>query len=65
MGDKEASLKDDLCPNMSKITYAVKARVIGHSNSIDGDNLLAVLAEGRKKLRVIPAVEEAPPLSFM
>jgi hypothetical protein len=63
MGDKEvAGRVDDLSPDMSKITYAVKAEVIRQGDGSEGDH---VLVEGIKKIRVIPAVAEAPPLSFV
>lgn len=63
MGDKEvAGREDDLSPDMSKITYAVKAEVIRQGDGSEGDH---VLVEGIKKIRVIPAVAEAPPLSFV
>lgn len=62
MGDKEVAGLDDLSPDMSKITYAVKAEVIRNGEGSEGET---VLVEGLKKLRVVPAVAEAPPLSFV
>ena len=47
---------------MSKITYAVKAEVV---RSGDADGRDTILVEDLKKLRVVPAVAEAPPLSFV
>jgi hypothetical protein len=62
MGDRELAPHDDLSPDMSKITYLVKAEVIRNGDVRDDDT---VLVEGVKKIRVIPAVQEAPPLSFL
>ena len=47
---------------MSKITYAVKAEVVRNGDASGSET---VLVEGLKKLRVVPAVAEAPPLSFV
>jgi hypothetical protein len=44
---------------MSKISYVVKAEVVRTGGDED-----EVLVEGLKKLRVVPAVAEAPPLSL-
>ena len=53
------SLVNDMCPDMATILYSVKCRLTsGRSSS--GKHM--ILAEGSKKLRIIPAVEEAPPL---
>ena len=61
IGDRDISSNEDLCPDMAKITYAVRVGVIrnGERNTQD-----IVLVEGLKKLRVVPAVQEAPPLSL-
>ena len=53
------SLVDDMCPDMATIIYSVKCRLTrGRSSS--GKHM--ILAEGSKKVRIVPAVEEAPPL---
>lgn len=62
LGDKEVAKKDDLSPEMSKITYAVKAEVVRYGECRDDES---VLVQGLQKLHVIPAVAEAPPLSFV
>lgn len=62
MNDKEVALHDDLAPDMSKISYLIKAEVIRTGDLRDDET---VLVEGVKKIRVIPAVQEAPPLSFL
>lgn len=54
------TLLDDMAPEMAVVSYAIKARVIqGRGNS--GKPVVA--AEGSKKLRVVPAVEERPPIT--
>ena len=54
------SLMDDLCPDMGTVTYSVKCRLTS-GRGPSGKHM--IIAEGSKKLRIIPAVEEAPPLS--
>ena len=61
MGDREVAAFDDLTPEMSKIQYAVKVKVIRNS---ERDSQEVVLVEGQKKIHVVPAVQEAPPLSL-
>lgn len=61
IGDREVSGLDDLAPDMTKITYGVKVQVV-RNRERDGQEV--VLVEGLKKLRVVPAVQEAPPLSL-
>jgi hypothetical protein len=53
--------QDDLAPEMSKITYAIKVRVLRNR---DEDDKEVVLVEGHKKIRVVPAVPETPPMSL-
>lgn len=57
--DGEVAL-DDLTPEMSKVTYAIKAKITRFRES-DGKEVS--LAEKLKVVRVIPASEELPPLS--
>lgn len=59
MGDKEVTGKDDLSPEMTKVQYGVKVRVMSH---LDDTNEKMVIAERVKKLHVVPAQAEAPPL---
>jgi hypothetical protein len=66
MGDPEVSgfgntLLDDLAPEMSRIIYTIRARVM-HTREADG--FLSVLADKTKKVRIKPAFEEQPPLSI-
>lgn len=61
MGDRERLSSDDLAPEMSKVQYSIKAKVI-RSRESDGKEL--VLVEGQKKLHIVPAMTEAPPLSI-
>ena len=52
---------DDMAPAMSKIVYAIKVHVSRHRDS-DGTDV--TLIEKGRKIRIIPASEEAPPLSI-
>lgn len=61
MGDPLVTMQDDMAPEMSKIQYAVRVKV---TRTRERDNKDVVLVEGLKKLRVVPAVAEAPPLSL-
>jgi hypothetical protein len=61
IGDREVSGLDDLAPDMAKITYGVKVVVIRYRES---DAQPVVLAESLKKLHIVPAIQEAPPLSL-
>ncbi|RFU28200.1 hypothetical protein B7463_g8140, partial [Scytalidium lignicola] len=61
IGDREHSSLDDLCPDMAKVRYVVKARVVQYR---DQDGKEIVLVEGSKKLNVIPAALAAPPMSI-
>jgi len=61
LGDREVSVYDDLAPDMSKITYMIHVKVIKNKDR-DGSNV--VLVAGMKKLRVFPAVSEAPPMTI-
>jgi hypothetical protein len=57
---KDLAGLDDLAPEMSKISYVVKAEVVRTGGDED-----EVLVQGLKKLRVVPTVAEAPPLSLV
>jgi hypothetical protein len=61
MRDREFSEQDDLAPEMSKVQYAIKVRVVRNRES---DNKEIVLVEGLRKLHIVPAVAEAPPMSI-
>jgi len=61
LGIREVSLLDDLAPEMSKVQYAIKVKVI-RTRERDGKDV--ELVEGQKRIRVIPAVTEAPPMSL-
>ena len=54
------SLMDDMAPDMGSIAYAIRCRVTS-GRGASGKH--KVLVEGLKKLRIIPAVQENPPLS--
>ena len=50
---------DDMAPDMSVISYALKCRLSGPRAA---SGKLTVLVESTRKLRIVPAVPEAPPL---
>jgi hypothetical protein len=56
-----SALLDDLAPEMSKITYGVKVRIAQRGLT---DNVIHILAERMKKVRVKPAFEEQAPLNI-
>lgn len=62
MGDRDAQPRDDLAPDMSKVQYAIKVRVI---RVREQDSKEIVLTEGLRKLNIRPAVGDAPPMSLM
>ncbi|KAL5355114.1 hypothetical protein BJX96DRAFT_140721 [Aspergillus floccosus] len=55
------TLLDDLAPNMCCIAYVVRASVT-HRPSVDAER--KTLASTGKKIRIIPAVDEEPPLNI-
>ena len=64
LGDAETSgyggqLMDDLAPEMSKVSYAIRVRLL--KDRVDGTD--AVLAETAKKLSIQPSFEEQPPMN--
>lgn len=52
-------LLDDMAPEMSVISYAVRVRI---TNGRGTTGKPIIMAETSKKLRVVPAVDEQPPL---
>lgn len=61
MGDREASILDDLAPEMSKIQYSINVNVVKHA---EFPKKSTTLVGGSKKLQIIPMVAEAPPMSI-
>jgi len=61
MGDRTLSIRDDLAPDMAIVDYGVRVKVL-RSRDRDGKDM--VLAEGMKKVQIIPAVAEAPPMNI-
>lgn len=61
IGDRSIYLdgKDDLAPDMTKITYAVHVRVTRRRES---DNKISLICDSMKKVVVSPIYEDAPPL---
>ena len=66
-GDKESALGaravDDMVPDMASIRYGIFARLT--KNKIDRDEVIrATIVAKAKRLRVMPAVNEQPPLDI-
>ncbi|EME46643.1 hypothetical protein DOTSEDRAFT_70602 [Dothistroma septosporum NZE10] len=64
-GDKDVELKsespDDMVPEMASIRYGVFARI--SKNKEEGDEIVkATIASKARRVRVIPATDEQPPL---
>jgi hypothetical protein len=55
-----STLLDDLSPEMSKITYGIKVKIV-HTRGSEG---ILVLGDKMKKVRVKPAFVEQPPLNI-
>ncbi|KAL9101282.1 MAG: hypothetical protein Q9163_003454 [Psora crenata] len=53
-------LRDDVCPDMATITYSINCRLTSGRNA-NGKHI--IIAQGSKKLRIAPALEEAPPVN--
>ncbi|OQV00078.1 Arrestin or S-antigen, domain-containing protein isoform 3 [Cladophialophora immunda] len=65
LGDPSVSgdgrtLMDDLAPDMSKITYSIRARI----TKWNAVGKLLELADKSERIRLVPAREEAPPLNI-
>ncbi|TKA66539.1 hypothetical protein B0A49_10481 [Cryomyces minteri] len=65
LGDPDASgvgkaLLDDLAPDMAKISYAINAKL---RQTRETDGKVSTVAEKTKKVRIVPASEEQPPLN--
>lgn len=61
MGDREVTAKDDLTPDMAKVVYAIKVKVVRNREQ-DGKDI--VLKEGQRKLHIVPAQVEEPPMNI-
>ncbi|OOQ87026.1 arrestin (or S-antigen), N-terminal domain protein [Penicillium brasilianum] len=55
------TLLDDMAPDMSQISYIVRAAVLKRSSTDHGN--LKAMANLAKKVRIIPTVEEEPPIN--
>ena len=60
MASDGRSLRDDFAPQMSTIGYNIKAKIVDVRKD---RGRTVILAESMKKIRMIPAVEEHPPLN--
>jgi len=61
MGDRDVSPQDDFAPDMSKVQYAIKVRVVRNR---EVDNREVILVEGLRKLHIVPVVAEEPPMNI-
>lgn len=61
MGDREVSMKHDMAPDMSKVQYSINAKVVRNREQ---DGREVVLVEGRRKIHVVPAQSDQPPMSI-
>ena len=66
LGDAEVSgfgskLLDDLSPSMARVWYCIRARITRNRGT---DHKPMPVAEGTRKIRVIPATEEQPPIDI-
>jgi hypothetical protein len=62
MGCREVSILDDLAPEMSKVQYCIKVKVLRNGEQDAKD---VVLVERMKKLRIVPAQAELPPMNIL
>ena len=60
MAGEGNKLLDDMAPTMSKVVYAIRVKITRHRDS-DGKEL--ILGDKTHKIRVVPAVEEQPPVN--
>lgn len=56
------SLMDDMAPDMGTIAYSVRGRI---TSGRGANGKYKTIAEGSKKLRIIPAMKEQPPLDVV
>ena len=56
------ALMDDLAPDMGTIAYSIRGRI---ASGRGANGKFKCIAEGSKKLRIIPAIEEQPPLDVI
>ena len=66
LGDKDLNAlsgvpPDDLSPDMAKINYSIRATFVRIK---DADSRETIVAEKCKKVRIVPAAEEQPPVSL-
>lgn len=52
-------VSDDMCPDMARIVYTLRCRITSGRSS---DGKLVTRADACKKVRILPTVDEAPPL---
>jgi hypothetical protein len=62
MGCREVSIQDDLAPEMSKVQYSIKVKVLRNGEQDSKD---VVLVERLKKIRIVPAQAELPPMNIL
>ena len=62
-GNNGKTLQDDMAPEMSQISYVVRVGVLKRSST--DQRQLKALANIAKKIRIIPIVEEEPPINVV
>ncbi|MCJ1404243.1 hypothetical protein MMC11_007468 [Xylographa trunciseda] len=60
LGSDGKTLLEDLAPDMTIVSYSIRVLIIRRSREPAGK--LSILIDAAKKLRIIPAVDELPPL---
>ncbi len=56
--------RDDLAPDMARVEYAIKARVLRDEAAADGAGAVVRVLEASREVRVLPAHAAEPPLSI-
>jgi hypothetical protein len=62
MGGRGVSTQDDLAPEMAKVQYVIRVKVL---RTREQDQKEVVLVEGLKKLHIVPAQAELPPMNIL
>lgn len=61
LGSDGLSLLDDMAPEMTRVSYLIKVKIVRYQGL---RRRATTLVEMAKKVRVVPVYEEQPPLSF-
>ncbi|MCJ1388743.1 hypothetical protein MMC18_001592 [Xylographa bjoerkii] len=60
LGPDGKTFLEDMAPDMTIVSYAIRVVIFQRSQGISGK--LSILVDAVKKLRIIPAVDESPPI---